>query len=249
MKHSEVLSRYVNTGTQIPEKQYDRLTPVLKKSYLRMRRVAGYDGWEFKFLTDDERIKSIEKKGKELLQNEINYLLYSSNDKDLIATKIIDVKGEKLNHYDIYHLVKRSKSVDNIAIKIIEVKGEYLDYNDIYVLLDESNNKDLIATKIIDVKGEKLWSHEIKILLQHTSENIEVKIIQTKEIKLSKIDINNLLTYSKDKELIKKLLLQNGVDYKLINDAITSYNIDTPLIPDNYQSMLQEIRRIKEIMI
>jgi len=93
-----------------------------------------------------------------------------------------------------------------------------------------------------------LWSQEIKILLQYTSENIEVKIIQTKEIKLSKIDINNLLTYSKDKELIKKLLLQKGIDYKLINDVITSYNIDTPLIPDNYQSMLNEIKRIKEIM-
>ena len=88
-------------------------------------------------------------------------------------------------------------------------------------LLLYSTDKDLIATKIIEVKGKELNS----------------------------MDISFLIHYSNDKELIKKTLLQNGVDYKLINDAITSYNIDTPLIPDNYQSMLQEIKRIKEIMI
>ena len=62
-------------------------------------------------------------------------------------------------------------------------------------------------------------------------------------------DIYYLLLYSKDKELIKKTLLQNGVDYKLINDVII-HNVDEniSLIPDNYQEMLNEIRRIKEIM-
>ena len=49
MKHSEVLSRYVNTGQRIPEKQYNRLSPSLKKSYFRMRGVVGYEEWEYKF--------------------------------------------------------------------------------------------------------------------------------------------------------------------------------------------------------
>jgi hypothetical protein len=52
-----------------------------------------------------------------------------------------------------------------------------------------------------------------------------------------------------DKELIKKLLLQNGVDYNLINKSIKDNGIDIPLIPDNYKEMLQEIKRIKQIML
>ena len=66
MKHSEVLSRYVNTGTRIPKKQFDRLSKSLQKSYLRMRGVAGYEEWEFKVLSDDDRIRFIEKKAKTL---------------------------------------------------------------------------------------------------------------------------------------------------------------------------------------
>ena len=76
MKHSEVLSRYVNTGEEIPEEQYNRLTPSLKKSYLRMRGVAGnYFEWEFKIISDDERIKFIEKKGEGLTENDVKILL------------------------------------------------------------------------------------------------------------------------------------------------------------------------------
>ena len=99
-----------------------------------------------------------------------------------------------------------------------------MDYNDIFILLEYSDNRDVIAKKIIDVKGEKLWPK----------------------------DIRRLLFYPKDKEFIKKTLLQNGVNYKLINDVINGYNenndLKIPLIPYNYQSMLQEIKRIKEIM-
>jgi len=160
MKHSEVLNRYVNTGTQIPEEQYDRLTPSLKKSYMRMRSVAGYEDWEFKLLNDNEKIKYIETKGEELRNSNIRYLLKYSNDKDLIITKIIQIKGKSLSGLDILTLFKNSE----------------------------------------------------------------------------------------DKELIKNLLLQNDVDYKKINDSIIILKIDIPLIPDNYQEMLNEIRRIKEIM-
>jgi hypothetical protein len=111
--------------------------------------------------------------------------------------------------------------------KIINAKGEKLNDDDINYLLKYSDNKDDNATKIINIKGEKISGGEIY----------------------------SLFFYSKDKEVIKKLLLQNGIDYKLINDVIQMYNDnDTPyhlrirLIPDNYQSMLQEIRRIKQIM-
>jgi hypothetical protein len=147
---------------------------------------------------------------------------------DYILTKIIDTKGEKLNYINIEKLLKYSDNKDLIATKIIDVKGEKLNDADIHYLLKYSDNKDDIATKIINIKGEKISGGEIY----------------------------SLFRYSKDKELIKKLLLQNGIDYKLINDVIQMYNDnDTPyhlrirLIPDNYQSMLQEIRRIKEIMI
>ena len=169
MKHSEVLSRYVNTGEEIPEEQYDRLTPVLKKSYLRMRSVAGYERWEFKVLSDNQRIYYIE------------------------------TKRDELDKYG---------------------------FNDSTELILYSDNKDNIITKIIEIKGEKLKYNHILLIL----------------------------VFAKDKELIKKTLLQNGVDYKLINKVISDTSDKakyeyTPLIPDNYQSMLQEIRRIKEIMI
>ena len=201
MKHSEVLGRYVNTGQQIPEKQYDRLTPSLKKSYFRMRSVAGLKEWEFKLLNDNERINYIEKKGKKLNHEDINILLKYSENKDDIVTKIIKVKGKKLNIKDIRSLTnKRTLNGD----------------------LNILNNNIL---KIIESKGEKLNDNEIYILI----------------------------FYSPNKELIKKTLLQNGVDYKLINHNLNVhnkiYNLNIPLIPDNYQSMLNEIRRIKEIMI
>ena len=201
MKHSEVLSRYVNTGQHIPEKQYDRLTPSLKKSYLRIRSVAGLKEWEFKLLNDNERINYIEKKGKKLNPEDIYILLKYSENKDDIVTKIIKVKGKKLNIKDIRSLT--NKRILNGDLNIL-------------------NNNIL---KIIESKGEKLNDHEIYLLI----------------------------FYSPNKELIKKTLLQNGVDYKLINHNLKVYNkiynLNIPLIPDNHNRMLNEIKRIKEIMI
>jgi hypothetical protein len=222
MKHSEVLSRYVNTGVQIPEKQYNRLSPSLKKSYVRIRNVSGYKNWEFKLLNDDEKINYVGIKGKNIYEQDIKFILKYSVNKDDIATKIIEKKGEKLNSEDIYILLEYSDNKDDIATKIIDVKGEKLNYNNIDILFTYSFNKYDIATKIIEKKGEKLNDSDINFLL---------------------------ISFSKDKEFIKKRLLQNGVDYKLINDVISRYNFVTPLIPDNYQSMLNEIKRIKEIMI
>jgi hypothetical protein len=175
-----------------------------------------------KYSTDKDLIvaKIIDLKGKEL-GDEIHLILQYSTDKDIIATKIIDLKGEELLYSNIIsQLVKYSEDKDFISTKIIEIKGEKLYRMDIAFLLEYSNDKDFIATKIIEVKGEKLARDEITLLLH----------------------------YSNDKELIKKTLLQNGVDYKLINNVITRYKIDTPLIPDNYQEMLNEIKRIKEII-
>ena len=58
----------------------------------------------------------------------------------------------------------------------------------------------------------------------------------------------DLLYEAKDKELIKKTLLQKGVNYELINRVIKDNYIGTPPILDNHNRMLQEIKRIKEIM-
>ena len=70
---------------------------------------------------------------------------------------------------------------------------------------------------------------------------------------LDNVAISYLFDYSRNKELIKKTLLQNGVDYNLINNVINKCNTESeeqiPLIPDNYKEMLQEIKRIKQIML
>ena len=254
MKHSEVLSRYVNTGQRIPEKQYNRLTPVLKKSYIRIRSVAGYYDWEFGILTDDEKIKSIEKKGENFTFtfNDTKNLLKYSTDKDLIATKIIELRGKELGRQDITYLLEYSKDKDLIITKIIETKSIIIILDDIVVhsLLKNSTDKDIVATKIIEIIGEKLTDQKISNLLLYSTDKdlIATKIIEVKGKELNSMDISFLIHYSNDKELIKKTLLQNGVDYKLINDTITRYRMKTQLIPDNYQSMLNEIRRIKEIM-
>ena len=298
MKHSEVLKRYVNTGSQIPEKQYEMLSQSLRISYMRMRDVVGYGGWELKYLTDDKRIKFIEKKGEKLKSNDVENLLEYSKDKDLIETKIIEIKGDKLVKDDVDHLLKYSKDkdltikkfievglhikeeqykqlsqslqttymrmreivgyqgwefkylTDDQRIKFIEKKGEELTQYEMLRLLENSNNKNLITTKIIDIKGVLISKYDIFRLFDYSEDKdfMATKIIKIKGEELQPYDISQLLKNSKDKELIKKLLLQNGVDYKLINKVITNLNMDTSLIPDNYQETLNEIKRIKEIM-
>ena len=113
MKHSEVLNRYVNTGSQIPEKQYNQLSPSLKKSYMRMREIVGYQGWEFYFLTDDKRIKYIESKsGKIWDEIEVYSLLYYSEDKELIKKLLLQ------NGVD-YKLINDMLLMFNIDIPLI----------------------------------------------------------------------------------------------------------------------------------
>ena len=312
MKHSEVLSRYVNTGKHIPEKQYERLTTVLKKSYIRMRGISGYERWEFKILNDDEKINFIEKNGTErLIYDDKTYLYQFSKNKDYYISKVIDILGEELNEYDIGILVEYSDNKDDIITKILETKGEELSDYDVYELIHYSdeiaikyienkgeelshydietllgsakNNINHIAKKIIQAKGKKLDSYDINLLLNDYGNNYNIdeiitkiietqgiqlsnrdiyrllflskekdknalKIIQEKGEKLEEKDIVNLFQFSVNKELIKKTLLQNGVDYNLINLVIGFNNFHVKKIPDNYQSMLQEIRRIKEIM-
>jgi hypothetical protein len=324
-----IATKIIELGVQISEEEYIKLSPLIQKSYLRMRGLVGYKSWEFEYLTDDERIKFIETEGEELENYEIHSLLKYSNDKDLIATKIIDAKGKKLYYNIISYLLDYSKNKDLIATKIIILKGKELDeyfirsllyhsenkddiaikiietigkrfYNDseINSLLDYSENKDLIATKIIEVglqipekqydilsqslqkfykrmrgvhgysdwefkllndnekikyietEGEELKDYEIRSLLKYSNDKdlIITKIIQIKGKSLSGLGILTLFKNSEDKQLIKNLLLQNDVDYKKINDSIIRLKIDIPLIPDNYQSMLNEIRRIKQIM-
>ena len=261
MKYSEVLNRYVNTGSQIPEKQYKQLSQSLQKSYIRMRGVVGYFGWEFKYLTDDEKIKYIEKKGDELDYNDVEYLLYYSENTDIIATKIIETKGEELDYKYTNKLFKYSKDKYLIATKIIETLNE-IDDNVISILVSdfhESDIKDNIIKKIIEnnEKMEYMNSDKIIFFLRHSQNenNIAIKIIKT--IDKSYFTVYNmkyLFIITENKELIKKLLLQNGVDYKLINRTIRDYNFEKDgvsyiePIPDNYQEMLHEIRRIKEIM-
>ena len=201
--------------------------------------------------------KIIEIKGEKLENDIIKYLLQYSVNKDDIVTKIFETKGYKLNYYNIEELLKYSVNKDDIVTKIIDTKGEKLKYIDIEKLLYYSEKKDDIITKIINAKGEKLNDDDINYLLKYSDNKDDnaTKIINIKGEKISGGEIYSLFFYSKDKEVIKKLLLQNGVNYERINDVIQMYNDnDTPyhlrirLIPDNYQSMLQEIRKIKEIM-
>jgi hypothetical protein len=172
-----------------------------------------------------------------------------SKNKDNVIIKIIETLGENLRNSEIKYLLKNSDNKDEIAIKIIKSKGKYLEISNINTIFEFSDNKD-ISTKIIETEGIKLNYDMISILLLNSKnkDNDVVKIIQKVGENLDSDDIYYLLLYSKDKELIKKTLLQNGVDYMLINKVITRNNLDISLIPDNYQSMLQEIKRIKEIM-
>jgi hypothetical protein len=291
MKHSEVLNRYVNTGSQIPEEQYKQLSQSLQKSYIRMRGVVGYEDWEFQVINDNQRINYIEIKGVKLSHYNIQDLLKNSENKDLIATKIIETKGKELEYINIYYLINNSDNKDDIATKIIEVKGELSDSEIRTLMVVKYSNTDDIATKLIEKFGEKLDSDNLKtIMLFSSNKKSATKIIEIKGEKLNSKDIGNLLEYLsfseryeiatkiietkgkelngddiyalfillyfniyiERKELIKKTLLQNGVDYRLINKQINRYNSEStdsiPLIPDNYQSMLNEIRRIKQIM-
>ena len=263
MKHSEVLSRYVNTGEEIPEEQYERLTPMLKNSYMRRRGVIGYRDWEYKLLNNNQRINFIKNKGEELNYLHICNLLEYSENKDDIATKIIEVKGEKLDDSEVRSLMtKKYFNIDNIAIKIIETFGEKLNSEKLKSIILFSDNEDT-ATKIIDTKGKELNSKDIENLLIFLSfrERYEIatKIIKTKGKELNGDDLYFLFKslpfyiYPERKELIKKTLLQNGVDYNLINNVINKCNTESeeqiPLIPDNYKEMLQEIKRIKQIML
>jgi hypothetical protein len=263
MKHSEVLSRYVNTGEEIPEEQYERLTPMLKNTYMRRRGVIGYRDWEYKLLNNNQRINFIKNKGEELNFLQIYKLLNYSENKDIIATKIIDVKGNKLSVDEVRCLITKDYfNKYDIAIKIIETFGEKLDSQNLKTIILFSNNKDT-SIKIIDTKGKELNYNDIENLLIYLSfrERFEIatKIIKTKGKELNDDDLYFLFKslpfnfYPERKELIKKTLLENGVDYNLINNVINKYNTESeeqiPLIPDNYKEMLQEIKRIKQIML
>ena len=264
MKYSEVLSRYVNTGEEIPKEQYDRLTPVLKKSYIRRRGVIGYEDWEFKVLSDNQRINFIENKGVNLKYLDFYKLLDYAENRDLIATKIIEIKGEKLSDSEILNLMVDTKysNINDIATKIIEVKGENLNSENLNNIMVFSTSKN-VAIKIIESKGKKLNYNDIENLLTLSitlRERFEIatKIIETKGKELNGDDIYSLFkslpfsVFPEKKELIKGTLLQNGVDYRLINKQINRYNSESddsiPLIPDNYKETLQEIKRIKQIM-
>ena len=191
-----------------------------------IRSIHGYKDWEFGILTDDEKINYVEKKGESLSNNLIFTLLKDSKSKEFIVKKIIEKLGNKSlsgiidDIHGIDFILGYSENQDDIVTKIIEKKGKNLIHNDMNYLIKNLEDKDDFAKKIINIKGKDLENKEVY----------------------------SLLRYSKDKELIKKLLLQNGVDYRKINLEITNLSLDIPLIPDNYQSMIQEIRRIKEIM-
>ena len=190
-------------------------------------------------------------------------ILNNSKDKEQTALELIEMKGDDLTPIDIVHVLnyftipdnKGLVNIDVLIKKIIEVKGEKLEIDDIKYLFRYSVNKDDIVTKIIEIIGEKINSEKINsenlYLLQFLDNKYDIatKFIESKGKELKRNDLENLFKYLQNKELVKKLLLQNGVYHKLINNVISYYKIDTPLIPDNYQSMLQEIRRIKEIMI
>jgi len=259
MKHSEVLNRYVNTGSQIPEEQYDRLSPSLKKSYKRMRGVVGYEGWEFKILTDDEKINFIQVKGKFLTDgNDLKYLYQFSKNKDYYISKVIHIKGEKLYSDDIELLLLYSDNKDDIITKIIENKGEELNEQDVDDLLKYSDNKDTFNRIIVQVinnrggisrdlytvlspslqksflKNRGLYTYgydgwEFEFL---TDDEI-IKYIENKNENLYIIDIKHILKYSDKKiNIINKILKirKNKIDFDDTIYYLLQYSKDKELI-------------------
>jgi len=251
MKYSEVLNRYVNTGSLIPENQYDRLSPSLKKSYMRMRGISGYKKWEFKLLSEDEKLKFIEIKNWELTNNQIIDIFDYSPNKVIIAIKIIETFGINLDDYIILEIIlpqfKDSKNKDNVIIKIIETLGENLRNSEIKYLLKNSDNKDEIAIKIIHAKGKYLEISNINTIFEFSdNKDISTKIIETEGIKLNYDMISILLLNSKNKDndavkIIQKVgenldsddiyyLLLYSKDKELIKKTLLQNGVDYMLI-------------------
>jgi aspartate carbamoyltransferase regulatory subunit len=173
--------------------------------------------------------KILNLKNYELNDNNIYPLIEYSSNRYLTAKDIIKLKGNKLNINDIYAILYlftnflfSFSDADKLSALIIKEKGNDLNLNEMIFLIESSQNPDNIAKLIINEPSIGLSYYEIYAILEktkNTDEIAELIINQFSPFTILTLDpyiINALIVFSKNKEHIKNLLIQAGVDREKI---------------------------------
>ena len=230
-KHPEVFDMYLKIVNKINDSDFDTLTDDQKREFLLNKitnitqkqftyAIENFKGdyynsldldgkIQFAFKTNDQdKILNFIKK-PELSDENVNKLLYYSENKDAITKLIIQNKPE-LSDNNVRHLLHLGSEKDEIAKLIIEKKPELSD-NDVANLLGDSIEKDEIAKLIIEKKPE-LSSFTIFHFVRRAIEKDEiVKLLQEKTDNISKLNngqIEHLIDMAKNKDEIIKIFIK-----------------------------------------
>ncbi len=161
--------------------------------------------------------------------NDFNKVLQDENYNISILTEE-DFKGEVANKFDINNKLSeeiyRILNDGNITYKVNGIKG-FIDYIESVIVFEDEHNKlcekiSKITTLIIDrVEYERILTtqddveHILKVI-EETKKSISRKINEEGKVKLEVLEqeINGNYVYTKDIELLKRMILFNNENFK-----------------------------------
>lgn len=161
--------------------------------------------------------------------NDFNKVLQDENYNISVLTEE-DFKGEVANKFDINNKLSeeiyRILNDGNITYKVNGIKG-FIDYIESIIVFEDEHNKlcekiSKITTLIIDrVEYERILTtqddveHILKVI-EETKKSISRKINEEGKVKLEVLEeeINGNYVYTKDIELLKRMILFNNENFK-----------------------------------
>ena len=204
----------LNKITNITQKQFTYAIENFKGEYYNSLDLTGKIRFAGRTNDQDKLLKFI--KNPELSDDDVQNLLYYSEDKDAIAKLIIQNKPE-LSDNNVRHLQHIGSEKDEIAKLIIKKKPE-LSNDDVANLLGDSIEKDEIAKLIIEKKPELSSLDIFQFVRRAIDKDKIVKLLQEKIDNISKLNngqIEHLIDMAENKDEIIKIFIKYKPDSEL----------------------------------
>ena len=150
MNSEALLKQYTNTGLKLPKYQFEKLSPSLKKSYLRSIKIALEDGgarvskdftYEMNYFSEEEQLKFITKRGKRIIYvdnptPEMQLIAIKKypetvrwfKNPPLVVQKLALIYGGDYIPYDYYADKTNNMTIDEIQMEAIKNSGHSFEF-------------------------------------------------------------------------------------------------------------------------
>lgn len=221
MNNKDLIAQYVDTGLRLPKHQIERLPTWAKKTYLRKRLIATENGgstlsgYEFTFLTEEDKIRYLSK----LTASNLQHLLRQSNKSsdEIIKLYLDNIDMSEKHTFSSLAQYVSSEYANKLYEDYYNKYPTTIQGNELSIIINETNNPLYFVTKFLksDYVLSILKTKIIEYMFQEISVVKFIRGLEGEEKdKVTLALLSNASPYNLE-ELIQKVFLLSSDNVKL----------------------------------